>query len=192
MMLAAAGIVIGFLLAIFATRGGGDRPKLSDHTTDELRAAPANPQVMEVKRGEAGLTPLPPRNGTRTNAPNPNTIIQTPAPAENSASVPTKFDGKRTVGLNYVIIQSYPEMKWAEEARDILAKNGIQTTIEKGLRGLNPSYFTVVGTDGFARIHSSDFESYVKKVNQISDTFAKKKSFKAFTPFGYKWDKTDP
>ncbi len=118
-------------------------------------------------------------------------MTQVPSGNTNGAPAPV-FDGKRTIGLNYVIIQSYPEQKTAEEARDALAKSGISTTIEKGLRGLNPSWFTVVGTDGFARIRSTEYENYVKRVQQVSDSFAKsRKSFKAFEPMGYKWDKTD-
>ena len=186
MMLAGAGIIIGFVLAILFT-AKSDRPKLSPQTTDELRAGPANPQVMEVKRGEAGLTPLQPKTGGKTEVPvvtAPNSATPVPTPA---------FDGKRTVGLNYVIIQSYPEQKQAEEARDVLAKAGISTTIEKGLRGLNPNWFIVVGTDGFARIRSTEYETYVKHVQQVSDSYtnSKKKSFKAFEPMGYKWDRTD-
>ena len=38
------------------------------------------------------------------------------------------------------------------------------------------------------RAQSAD-EAAIKKIEQISDKFASRKSFKAFQPFGYKWDR---
>jgi hypothetical protein len=103
-------------------------------------------------------------------------------------------DRKRTVGLNYVIIQSYPEEKMATEAMDLLTKNGIECTVEKGLPGwktAKTTWYSVVGVYGFSRVHSCpEYEAYVRKVKEIGEKLAgSKKSFKAFDPTPLKWGK---
>ena len=47
---------------------------------------------------------------------------------------------------------------------------------------------------GFARPSSNEFKDYVAKIERLSDQFAPptrsgQKSYKAFQPSGYKWDK---
>jgi len=92
------------------------------------------------------------------------------------------------LNLNYIIVQSYPEQKAAEEARDVLAKAGIPTTIEHGLKGFHPEWAIVVTTKGFTRIQSDEYKQYVKQIDQVSVQYAgSKRGFKSFQPTGYKW-----
>ena len=97
---------------------------------------------------------------------------------------------QRSVNLNYVVAQSYPDEKSANDAQDAFIKAGVGCTIEQKLRGLNPSWYSVVGTQGFARVSTDDYKTYVDKLRQISQQFAQgKRSFKAFDPMPYKWDR---
>lgn len=109
-------------------------------------------------------------------------------------------DRNRTVGLNYVIVQSYPaaEEQMAQDAVKLLIGNGIDATIEKDVPGWSSrGWLTVMGTVPFARISADNgrgtnpqLEAYMRKIKQISDdAHAKTRSFKAFDPRPYKWVK---
>jgi hypothetical protein len=73
-------------------------------------------------------------------------------------------------------------------AVDILNQHGIGATVERGLRGY-AGWFAVVGVDPFSRISAPEYHAYLKRIQDVSDKFASRKSFKAFDPRGYKWDK---
>ncbi len=98
-------------------------------------------------------------------------------------------DAKRNIGLNYVVVQSYADIKFAEEARDTLLANGVGCTIEQKLRGWSGRLFLVVGIDGFNRISSPEFKAYVKRIETISNKAYPPNSYKAFQPIAYKWDR---
>jgi len=142
---------------------------------EETLNQPPQPQVLDVPR--------------TTDAPsdNPAPAGQPPAPTPPSSVVVQ--DGKRQNGLNYVVVQSYPDEKTATEVRNLLVQNNIGATIEKGLRGLNPNWYIVVGTDGFARISSQEYQAYIRRLQNISAKYAQKGSFKSFEPMGYRWDR---
>jgi hypothetical protein len=123
----------------------------------------------------------PAPNKTATRLP-PANIAQPNIPA-------TTENGRRIHGLNYVIIQGYPDEASAKAALKVLAENGLGCTIERGLRGLNRDWYIVVGTEGFGRISGREYENYVKKIQAVSDKFTDRKSFKAFDPLPYKWDR---
>src|SRR5207248_3074874 len=97
-------------------------------------------------------------------------------------------EGARIIGRNYVIVQSYPDEKSANDAKEILINNGVSCTVEKGLPGwgLN-TWFSVVGKTGFDRIHSTQFEDYIKNIETTSAKFAGTSKFKRFEPHPYKW-----
>src|SRR6185295_18713750 len=70
----------------------------------------------------------------------------------------------RTVGLNYVVIQSYPDQKMAEEAVKILHEGGIDATIERLPAWSNkPTWVQVVGLTGFEKTSSPQFVAYQNK-----------------------------
>jgi hypothetical protein len=98
----------------------------------------------------------------------------------------------RVLGLNYIIIQSYPaqEKQLGDEAIALLASHRIQATLEQGLRGFGNLY-VVVGTDGFDAPSSPECVRYIQRIRTISDqTYGTGRRFKAFNPLAYKWDRT--
>ena len=128
-----------------------------------------------------------------------NTVgAENPAPPDIAPAPLIVHDIKRQVGLNYVVVQSYPSEKDATEARDLLLKNGIACTIEKPPSALRlpDTWFSVVGTSGFEKISTREWENYVTSIAAVSSKFeATGKSsgtskFKKFQPLGVKWRET--
>lgn len=179
-ILAALGIAF-----LAGQRASAPRPAIATNLTGELRNMPPSANVMNLadvpnlagadQPGE--FTALPPAGNDTAGA---ERVERAPAPPRT-----------RSIGLNYVIMQSYPDQKTADEAKQILAQHGLDSTVEKGLPGWGtPTWYTVVGLEGFARITSNPpLDAYSRKVRDISDKFAKKGSFKAFEPTPYKWGK---
>lgn len=95
----------------------------------------------------------------------------------------------RTIGLNYVVVQSYADEKLAAEAAGVLKNNGIDCTVERGLKGWPAAWHIVVGTRGFDRISSPEFKDYIRKIQAVSKIFAPKGGYKAFQPTAKKWDR---
>ncbi|MBC8105026.1 MAG: hypothetical protein H7Z14_00420 [Anaerolineae bacterium] len=172
----------------------GPAQALAGQSSEQLRAGPKNSGVMDVGTRNPGVVPPAVQRepdpaitsrGSETNPDNveaPTTLGNAGAVVESSTPQP------RVLNLNYVVVQSYPDQKGAEEARDALVKAGINCTIEQKLRGLNPNWFTVVGTQGFQRASGTEFDNYIRKIDGVSQQFAqRKRSFKAFQPLAYKW-----
>jgi len=178
-------VVLAYVIGRHMSRGPA--AALGGPSTEQIRQGPVQPNVLNLApRGGAAAPAVDAEPGSAS-----GTNIAAPSPRQVAAPPPavTTTPGKRTVGLNYVIIQSYPDEAGAVEAVKMLAENGVAATIEKGLRGYTSNWHTVVSADGFARINSREFEGYLKRIDQISDKFAGRKSFKAFKPIGYKWDR---
>jgi hypothetical protein len=98
-------------------------------------------------------------------------------------------DENRTVGLQYVIIQSYPEEEkpLAEGAMRILNEQGVLCTVERGLP-YAPTWYCVVGITGFARTKEvPEYDAYVARVQKVSDQFAGSSKFKKFEPKPFRW-----
>jgi hypothetical protein len=170
-------LVIALCLAYLVGRSlrGGPAVANASPSIEETLNQPPQPQVLDVPRP------------TDAPADNPAPADVSPAPTPPPSVVVQ--DGKRQNGLNYVVVQSYPDEKTALEVRALLIQNNVGATIEKGLRGLNPNWYIVVGTDGFARISSPEYQSYIRRLQAISSKFAQKGSFKSFEPMGYRWDR---
>ena len=98
-------------------------------------------------------------------------------------------DEHRVVGLQYIIIQSYPneEKALAESAMQTLNQHGVLCTVERGLP-YAPSWYCVVGITGFARTKDvPEYDAYVARIQQISDQFAGTSKFKKFEPKPFRW-----
>jgi hypothetical protein len=173
-------IMIGHHLTRTAT------PLLADVTTEELRKGPAHREVLELpQRGNVG----------------PSLMVSEPKPtARQAAAIETQAsstgtpqpEGKRYMNFNYVMIQSYPEeeIEMAEKAAAFLNSHGVACTVEKGVKGFLK--VSVVGLDGFTRISSPEFKSYVEHIKTLSAEFTRgTHSFKGFDPRAKKWDKPD-
>jgi hypothetical protein len=98
-------------------------------------------------------------------------------------------NGKRVVGHQYVLVQSYPpeQKKTAEDARDLLAQAGVVTTVEKAPIGWPPTWFSVVGTTGFDRASGPAYQNYLGVIESVNNKFAGKGSFKRFDPTAIRW-----
>lgn len=195
-------VVLSLAYVVGRKMSRGPLPAIASQTSDQLRAGPARPDVMNVaptgrqsqqQSPPQGGSTLPqstqtmsePEGGTTSNpppAPGADTAGQTPAGSSPASSA-------RMVGLNYTVIQSYPDESSAIEARDALVKAGVGCTIERNVRGF-PSGFVVVGTQGFSRVSGQDYQQYLKKIEQVSyDLTRSRRGAKPFAPTGKKWDK---
>jgi hypothetical protein len=190
-------VVVGLSIIVGQHMSRSSVPLLAQTTTKKLRQGEPRREVLDpVRRNNNGF-PLPgnPNSAPPTNrapvtandnrtGPNTGTEAATAAPAPG--------DEKRTYGLNYVIIQSYPkeEEKMAIEAAKFLNKEGISCTIETKVRGYLP--ITVVGLQGFERATSTEMKAYEQRILQASAKYAgTTRSFKAFAPAIKKWVQID-
>jgi hypothetical protein len=180
------------------TAEGSDAPVM--WPTDKIRKGPPNERVMDVggSRDRSGRPLAASReNVADRSLVDPSSPTAKPRPAKpdgTSGGQDAMGNPRRTLGLNYVLIQSYRDHKDAQEACDLLQGNGIDCTIEQNLRGFPPQWVSVVGTEGFTGISRPDYQTYVRTIERISDQkyAQKKKSWKAFQPMPYKWGKDDP
>lgn len=188
-VIAGAAVVVAVVgVAFLYGRQSHQPPMLTAVTTEDIiRPAPANPNatpsVLDIRPAAA-----PQRPATPANVPTMTSPAKPAAPAAVPV-IPPPADGRRTIGLNYVIVQSYPDEKSALEAQSALAKSGIKSTVEKGLPGwAAASWYSVVGTVGFDKIRASaEFDKYVRSIEAVGQQFAGTSKFKRFEPRAYKW-----
>lgn len=178
-------LVVIVLAYLVGTRlSSGPSVATAAPSIEQLRQEPAQPSVLEVQ-GTPGASDSA---SLQEAAPSAPAAAQATAAAQPSTLVAQ--GDERQNNLNYVVVQSYPDKADAEEARDLLIRNGIGATIERGLRGLHPDWYIVVGTSGFTSISAPDYKNYIQRLTRISDqSYSQKRSFKAFQPMGYKWDR---
>jgi len=159
-----------------------NRPQtvLAPTTTPELRRQAPRPNLTDVRR--VSVPPTVAYSGDP-----PDVVNNAAATGANVAGNAPARPKEREIGLNYVLIQSYPEEKMAVSAAAALRQNGIDCTVEKDV----PKFFkySVVGLIGFSRISNNpQLEAYTNKIRSISDAYAKKpNSFAAFKPQPIKW-----
>lgn len=180
---AVAVVVLLGLAYLFGRQSlGSPRPVLAQEPVRELRNKAAAPQVLKLSQSET------PGGGDETRVAPPATRGTTPR--FNEPAPPNNFvvdDPRRQAGLNYVVIQSYPSQQMADEVVQLLARNGVSATVERGLKGWSRSWYMVVGTRGFARISAAEYKAYITQLKTISDKNLHQRSFKAFMPQAYKW-----
>lgn len=191
-LIAAAALFIAVGLSVLLVQHFGRHGDLllAEKTTDKIRSGPPHSDVLSIQRFPS--TPVTSINVIEGTSPNGTSPTNAPGPDNRSAPPSVAGDGKRYIGLNYVIVQSYPvaEEKMAKEAAALLNKEGISCTIETGVKGYLP--ITVVGLQGFDRQSSAPFKAYVQRIQQISAKLTTgNHSYKAFAPVAKKWDKLD-
>lgn len=213
-------VMLGLAYVIGRQVGHGPATTYAGPSTDEVKAGPVQRNVMDVRPTGTAARPNAVRPAARSSATgglsgvpvtrlpgNPQgSTPQTQPPAVTNPPPPNAVPGAvatglpRQVNLNYIIIQSYPESerKMADEAVQLLERNGVGATVEHGLRGYG-SNLVVIGTAGFEKGYSDtpEYKAYLKKIERVSEAAYKnngkggKRNFKAFgPPQGYKWDKT--
>lgn len=156
-------------------------------------------EVIEAEDDDADVDSAPTdrlreqsKNGTSTKS----TPIVKDAPKGKPAT-PRALPGgieeglPRANGLNYVIIQSYPDAKAANEAAEALRAAGIDCTVETAPRGwtADPDWKSVVGTLGFPPRPSKmpEYQRYIQQINKVSESYAGRSKMKRFEPSPYKW-----
>jgi hypothetical protein len=192
-------VAVGLAYVIGRHMSRGPSPVLAEIPTEELRRRPAQPSVMDVhaaspnivQNTQARVIPAPPGNAAVTSKTTGGTRGAAPAPPKfNDARPPATLvvdDQTRQYGLNYVIVQSYPDKKSAEDVRDLLVKNGVFCSVEQLKHFAAPKWYSVVGIKGFDKIHNSpEFDGYVAEIMRIGDRSGLK-GFKRFEPTAYKW-----
>jgi hypothetical protein len=188
-------ILVALAILIGKSMSKGPAPAIADQDTRALKSGPANPGVMNVKRtGDGSLnaadTEIPRSGGNSTG---------TRQPQRNDTQPPATFftdDPRRTLGLNYAIIQSYPDKETADKAADFLTKNGVPCTVERELPGWPLPWrdgCVVVGIRGFSKVRDNpELEKYKKQIMELSAKFAQGRSrFVAFAPVMYSWKKAN-
>jgi hypothetical protein len=145
---------------------------VTDVTRQRLLRPAANPQSTQTHRPQG--------------EPQVNTAPRPPVATLIPASAVTTLP--RVIGLNYTIIQTYPEseQKAAEAACDFLNKNGIPCSLEKTEYVKNPNWVCLVGTAGFTRISSGDYRVYVDHILALAEKFPTSR-FNRFDPKPFKW-----
>lgn len=160
-------------------------PLLAERTTEQIRQGKPDRSVLDVTSSNLS-TAIPPA------AAKPSAKPQTWNDSRLNATYKTEDDEPRQIGLNYVIIQTYPNEKNAQAARDLLRKNGINCTVEPPPPGWwrsRTKVYSVIGTTGFDRIHCPEFERYIASIMKVSKQFAGHVRYNRFNPSPYLWRK---
>jgi len=176
-------VTIGLAYAVGRHIAGGPSPAYAAASTDELRQMPPTPGAMDLApRASAGSIP---EASPQALAPLQPSDIASPPPSSNGVDT----NQARSIGLNYILVQSYPNEKSADEARDFLIKSGVPCTVEKGPKdwASDPSWCSVITCAGFAHIHSPEYEAAARNIKTLGEQFAEKAKFKRFEPHAYKW-----
>jgi hypothetical protein len=185
-IIAAFAVMVTVLLAYAAGRhsASGSPATYVAASTDELRESPPTPGAMDVAPRLSAVGSLQP----------PQQMFASVKRAENPVSPAPSTNGidtnqTRSIGLNYILVQSYPNQKLAEEARDFLVKEGVACTVEKGPKdwASDPSWCSVITSAGYAHIHSPEYEAAARNITTLGEQFAGKAKFKRFEPHAYKW-----
>lgn len=165
---------------------------LADRTTADIRSQPPQPSVLQVQaRRATGEVEASSPNMAAVPAPTQGPQVQWNDPHQRPATY-SAAGLPRSVGLNYIIVQSYQDEKTANEVRDFLVQNGVACTVEKSLPGWAANWYSVVTTQGFERISDvPEYHDLTRRIRALSERFAPRRaSFNAFDPRAYKWRKT--
>jgi hypothetical protein len=199
-------VLTAVVLAVIVGRQWGKGWNTADlqASTSDLLQGPANPEVLRASPGQGNseyidsgiqnpgstdllAAPRTPQTADGTALP----ASSRSDPAGSSAATPTPVvvAGKvpRVIGINYFIIQSYPSESDAREVVELLARNGVATTIERNLAGY-PKWHIVVSAQGFTSMRAPEAEALRKRIDQISaDQARSDRRWKPLTPQGYRW-----
>lgn len=187
-----AAIVLAVALSYVLGRKAGTHPAvLAAETPTDMHTGDVKPSALDIPRRPslpaAAATPLPPRRSIMFDS-NPGEHESTPQANSvhglRPVPPPAVSDGKRIIGLNYYIIQTYPNETSAIEARDFLLKNGVGCTAERVPHGFGaePTWFAVITSRGFDReqLHTPDCDNLRKQIDRIGEKFASTGKFKRF------------
>jgi hypothetical protein len=174
-------VVVGLAYIVGSHIRGGSPRTLTGPSTVDLRKGPPHPSVLDVKPIPLKTAaPLLEADDAITAAPVPSSSMATPPP--------TTLPSAREINRNYIIVQSYPDQKGAQDACDMLARNNIPCSVENSLPNFASGWYSVVTFMGFDHIRNNpDFEKYMDSIRAVSAKFAGTAKFKRFEPQPYKW-----
>ena len=195
-------IALGLAVLIGKSLSKGPSTAIANTSTATLKQRPPTPGVLNVPRRNDVLGSNDTAEGYGARPANStSTGTRAPQPTFNDPRPPATFftdDPHRSLGLNYMVIQSYPEKEkqMAEQAAAFLTKNGIPCTVEHNLPNFRIAWgdaYSVVGIRGFAKVYNNpDLETYKKSLMDLSAKFTNGRSgFKSFAPSPYCWRKSN-
>jgi hypothetical protein len=120
-------------------------------------------------------------------------IVKEPAKPAPPRALPNGMEQglPRAKGLNYVIIQIYPDEKAARGAADALQAAGVECTVEQAPPGwtADPDWKAVIGTLGFPPRSSNtpEYRKYKDSIEAVSKSYAGRSKMKQFEPSLYRW-----
>jgi hypothetical protein len=184
-------VVAGFALfmlvalAYVAGRRAGGNTGLAP-SAESIMRLPPEPGALDVGQSSSSH-PAPLAAVTAAPASSALHVEGQPAPAAPGVGV--DLNQSRSVGLNYIIVQSYPNEKDAAAARDFLVKEGIPCTVEKSPHDwiADSNWFSVITVAGFQHLHSQEYETASRTIAELGEKFANAVKFKRFEPHPYKW-----
>ncbi len=176
-------------------------PQPAQPTASDVVAGPTDPSVLAIGSGQKpngadgggvstpppGVTPvdgavLVPRTPVVPAPVAGGSAPKTPTPPVASSAAPRKG------GLNYLVVQSYPEEADARAAVDVLAREGIESSVERKLRGFNASWYQVVTMEGYVGRSDPNYDKMMGHLKAVSEkTRATNRKFKALEPVMFKW-----
>ncbi len=179
-------VVMGIVLVVFKINGRND----SSNAT--LANSPPRPDVLNIKPPTAPVN-TPPAAPVRQPDPAVARVPVSTPPANvsvESSLAPVKLpaNGKRIVGVQYVVLLSVPRKEPAEELVRFLSENGVSVTAEQGLPGYSKTWFSVVTTAGFHRTRNNpQYDAFIEPINKLMKQYANGSKFKSFKPDIYTW-----
>jgi hypothetical protein len=192
-------VIVSFAYLIGRQVTTGPAPAIASRSTEQIRQDEPQPQVLDFTRG--GTSSIPPAsNGPMRTQPQtsrqapavaPSPAVTSPAPSPGNSSIP-EDDGPRTIGLNYIIIQSYRDQDMAGRYAQLLAREGVRCTVEQDLPNWSQGgpWYSIVGTRGFARIRNNpDYDSYMQSIRAVNERHGLT-GFRRFDPQPYHWKGT--
>jgi len=184
---AASALLVLVVVAFLAGRriGANGLPAVVE-TTEQLRQHPPHPTVLNIARQGSSQAQPAQSSPLLLTAASSDTASSAPQTVQQQPSV-IGINPQRQGGLNYVIMQSYPEEKIANDARDALVAAGVGCTVEKWAGFGHGDWFSVIGTTGFDRIRGAQYDAYIQTIQTVGSKFAGTSRFKKFEPHAYKW-----
>jgi hypothetical protein len=196
------GVFIALGLAVLIGKGlsHGPSPAIANTSTQQLKQRAATPGVLNVpRRGTTGRNYDVTEDPTVRTSGSASTGTRNPQQSFNDPRPPATFftdDAHRSSGLNYAIIQSYPDKATAEKTAEFLTKNGIPCTVEKDLPNWPLPWrdgCVVVGIRGFGKMsRNPELEAYKKAITDVSAKFTNGRTHASgFTATMYLWRKSN-
>lgn len=162
-------------------------------STDDNIAIDGGNDERSSSSNQPKVTPPSPDGSKNRSQPKSAPIVNEAAKPAPPRALPNGIeDGlPRAKGLNYVIIQIYPNDKGALGAADALKSAGIECTVEPAPPGwtADSDWKAVIGTLGFPP-RSSGTPEYIKykaSIEAVSKSYAGKSKSKQFEPSLYRW-----